>query len=223
MPNDYRVASRHGHVRICVTNTRVYMRLSSGRFYTCFVLSACSRVCVCVFNAAWLHIPDISFFAIHMGPSLTFLARFVVSAHSRVCSCVSQPPLGYIFRTFLSLQHIPSHTCVLSPTPTSAHASTVSITKFLLLISDNNAVHRVSRLVIPGNAGYPGLYKINHKQKSYSHSTKTNIKNLKHSPFSACAPDGHLPRVTIPDAVLIQFDVLRMSKILLETCTCRGV
>jgi len=32
---------------------------------------------------------------------------------------------------------------------------------------------------------------------------------------------GHLLIVTIPDAVLIQFDLLRMSKILLETCTCR--
>jgi len=39
-------------------------------------------------------------------------------------------------------------------------------------------------------------------------------------PFSACAPDGHLVRVTISDAVLIQFDLQRMSKILLETCTC---
>jgi len=29
-------------------------------------------------------------------------------------------------------------------------------------------------------------------------------------------------RVMIPDAVLIQFDLLRMNKILLETCTCRG-
>ena len=29
--------------------------------------------------------------------------------------------------------------------------------------------------------------------------------------------------VTIPDAVLIQFDLLRMSKILLQTCTCRGL
>ena len=29
--------------------------------------------------------------------------------------------------------------------------------------------------------------------------------------------------VTIPDAVLIQFDLLRMSKILLETCTCIGL
>jgi len=35
-------------------------------------------------------------------------------------------------------------------------------------------------------------------------------------------PD-HLLRVTIPDAVLIQFDLLRMSKILLETCTCIGM
>jgi len=38
-----------------------------------------------------------------------------------------------------------------------------------------------------------------------------------------CAPDGHLLRVTIPDAVLIQCDLLRMSKILLETCTWRGL
>jgi len=37
-----------------------------------------------------------------------------------------------------------------------------------------------------------------------------------------CAPDGHLQAVTTPEAVLIQFDFLRMCKILLETCTCRG-
>jgi len=37
-------------------------------------------------------------------------------------------------------------------------------------------------------------------------------------PVHTCAPDGHLLRETIPDAVLIQFDLLRMSKILLETC-----
>jgi len=40
------------------------------------------------------------------------------------------------------------------------------------------------------------------------------------SSFSTCAPDGHLLRVTIPDAILIQFDLLRMSKIFFETCTC---
>ena len=31
------------------------------------------------------------------------------------------------------------------------------------------------------------------------------------------APDGHLQRMTIPDAVLIQFDLLMMSTTLLET------
>jgi len=40
------------------------------------------------------------------------------------------------------------------------------------------------------------------------------------SRFSTCAPDGHLLRLTTPDAVLIQFDLLRISKILLETYTC---
>ena len=42
-------------------------------------------------------------------------------------------------------------------------------------------------------------------------------------PVHRCAPDAHLLTVTIPDAVLIQFDLLRMSKILLETCACRGL
>jgi hypothetical protein len=41
--------------------------------------------------------------------------------------------------------------------------------------------------------------------------------------LSTCAPDGHLLTVTIPDAVLIWFDLLMMSEILLETCTCRGL
>jgi len=41
---------------------------------------------------------------------------------------------------------------------------------------------------------------------------------LSFNSFSTCAPDGHLLTVTIPDAVLIQFYLLRMSKILLETC-----
>jgi hypothetical protein len=49
------------------------------------------------------------------------------------------------------------------------------------------------------------------------------VHRLRKSSFSTCAPDGHLLRVTIPDAVSIQFDLLRMSKILLETCTCRGL
>jgi len=47
-------------------------------------------------------------------------------------------------------------------------------------------------------------------------------KELLCSSFSTCAPDDHLLRVTIPDAVLIQFDLLRMSK-MLEICTCGGL
>jgi len=33
------------------------------------------------------------------------------------------------------------------------------------------------------------------------------------------APDGHLQRRTIADAVIIKFDLLMMSTVLLETCT----
>ena len=35
---------------------------------------------------------------------------------------------------------------------------------------------------------------------------------------AGCTLDGHLQSVTIPDAVLIQFDLLMMSTDLLETC-----
>ena len=32
-----------------------------------------------------------------------------------------------------------------------------------------------------------------------------------HSPFSTCAPDGHLQSVTIPETVYYNFDLLTMS------------
>ena len=35
--------------------------------------------------------------------------------------------------------------------------------------------------------------------------------------LSTSIPDGHLQRVNIPDAVLVQFDLLMMSRTLLET------
>ena len=38
------------------------------------------------------------------------------------------------------------------------------------------------------------------------------------SPLSTGTLYGHLQRVTIPDAVIIQFVLLKMSKVLLETC-----
>jgi len=55
--------------------------------------------------------------------------------------------------------------------------------------------------------------------------TNTRMVFLHQEVILTCTgtPDGHLLAVTIPDAVLIQFDLLKMSKILLETCTCRGL
>jgi len=41
---------------------------------------------------------------------------------------------------------------------------------------------------------------------------------LRENSLSTCVLDGHLQRVTTPDAVLIQFDLLMMSTALLETC-----
>jgi hypothetical protein len=38
------------------------------------------------------------------------------------------------------------------------------------------------------------------------------------SPSSTCALHGHSQRVTIPDAVKYNFDLLKMSIVLLETC-----
>ena len=38
------------------------------------------------------------------------------------------------------------------------------------------------------------------------------------SPLSTCILFGHLQRVMIPEAVIIQFVLLKMSKLLLETC-----
>jgi len=36
--------------------------------------------------------------------------------------------------------------------------------------------------------------------------------------LSSSAPDGHLHRIAIPDAILIQLYLLMMSTTLLETC-----
>ena len=49
------------------------------------------------------------------------------------------------------------------------------------------------------------------------HRLRKNWSDLTSS-FPTCALDCHLLGVAIPDAVLIQLDLTRMSKILLETC-----
>jgi len=47
----------------------------------------------------------------------------------------------------------------------------------------------------------------------------TQVKRgLQSSPLLTCVLNNHLKGVTIPDAVLIQFDLLRMSIIVLEIC-----
>jgi len=56
-------------------------------------------------------------------------------------------------------------------------------------------------------------------QTKYFDNIKRHGTTVKSS-FSTCALNGHLLTVTIPDAVLTQFNLLRMSKILHETCTC---
>jgi hypothetical protein len=47
------------------------------------------------------------------------------------------------------------------------------------------------------------------------------VHRLRENSLSTCARDGHLQRVTIPDAALIKFDLLVMITTVLETC--RGV
>jgi hypothetical protein len=71
----------HSHVRVWVANTRLHETVFWKILYVFRPLPGR----VCVFIAAWLHIPDITFFAIHMGPSsVTFSTCVGVSAHSRL-------------------------------------------------------------------------------------------------------------------------------------------
>ena len=49
-------------------------------------------------------------------------------------------------------------------------------------------------------------------------TTASGIVTLCTSPLSTCILYGCLQRVTIPEAVVIQFVLLRMSGVLLETC-----
>jgi hypothetical protein len=82
----------------------------------------------CVLTAAWLHIPDISFFALHIGPSsITFSTRFVVSAHSHVSVSMSLKTrvvtssghfhLRYYNTFLLTLQYSLQHLLVLMLSP----------------------------------------------------------------------------------------------------------
>ena len=56
-------------------------------------------------------------------------------------------------------------------------------------------------------------------RRSYCIITASGIVTLRKRPYSMpVKSDGRLRRVTIPDAVIIQYDLLNMSILLLETC-----
>ena len=55
-----------------------------------------------------------------------------------------------------------------------------------------------------------------HHQEVKSINTASGMVTL--CKWSSGVPGGHLQTVTIPDVVLIQFDLLMMSMTLLETC-----
>jgi hypothetical protein len=77
------------HSRACLSRQHVYLHET----VFCNILNVFYPLCpcACVFSDAWLRIPDISFFAIHMGPSsLTFSTRFVVTAHSHFWTDLNQ-------------------------------------------------------------------------------------------------------------------------------------
>jgi len=60
-------------------------------------------------------------------------------------------------------------------------------------------------------------YYTQHPSREHLHNTVCRLR-ADCSPLSTCILYGCLQRVTIPEAVVIQFVLLRMSSVLLETC-----
>jgi len=57
-----------------------------------------------------------------------------------------------------------------------------------------------------------------HGQKNIKLCNAEQAKRVYLSPLSTCILYGCLQRATIPEAVVIQLVLLRMSSVLLETC-----
>ena len=58
-------------------------------------------------------------------------------------------------------------------------------------------------------------------RRSYCIITTSGVVTLCKRPYSTLSTGvlyGRLHRVTMPDAVIIQYDLLKVSKVLLETC-----
>ena len=110
----HRLASQHSHVHVCVANPRVHMRPSSGRFSTCFILSARSRVCV--------HCRVVTYsghFLLHYSHGTFFCNVLNACRRLRPLTCVCSTPawlhLPYI-SIFAIATHSFSHICTLSNT-----------------------------------------------------------------------------------------------------------
>jgi hypothetical protein len=117
-------------VRVCVAKMRVYMTPSSGKFSTCFVVSAHSNVCVfvcvypCVVTYSGLLVLCYSHRIFCNLPNVFCHLCLLTCA----CLCVSQPHVVISSGHFdLSCCNtFSSHTSVFTPTPTSAHVFTVT-------------------------------------------------------------------------------------------------
>ena len=97
----------------------------------------------------------------------------------------------------------------LSKWPSSAQVEKELLSRSFSTCALDGLVHRLRKVGIVTLSKWPASAQVE--------------KDLRSSSFSTCALDGHLLIVTIPDVVLIKFDFLKMSKILFETCTCRGL
>ena len=69
---------------------------------------------------------------------------------------------------------------------------------------------------IPCSSSGGQIVLLQHLVSSFSHSVHRLRADC--SPLPTRALNGCLRRVTIPDTVTIQFDLLKMSVVLLETC-----
>jgi len=105
-------------MRACVANTRAYMR-PSGRFSTCFVVSARSRVCVCVYRHVVTYSENFVLRCSHGAIFCNFL-----NVLRRLCPitcvylCLSTPAWLHLLdiSIFAIATHSFSHICTLSNT-----------------------------------------------------------------------------------------------------------
>jgi len=153
------------------------------------------------------------FVAQHLNHCTTVVPKISCLFISILCSfiltCISDSHPQIFRRTIVLVQHLASSLClgdcsVHRLREDSRNLCTEHVSSTTVLIFRRTIV-LVQHLVSSGS-----LVQVQH----------TGYGKTKSSPVT-CVLNSHLKRVTIADAVLIQFDLLKMSIIVLETC--RGV